>query len=42
MGPRFVFAALFIAFGVAIVFATFNTIRHVSTHTSSIVKAATR
>jgi hypothetical protein len=30
------------AFGVAIVFATFTTIRHVSTHTSSTVKTATR
>jgi hypothetical protein len=37
MGPRFVFIALTIAFGVAVVFATATTIRQVHTATSSIV-----
>jgi hypothetical protein len=37
MGPRFVFIALTIAFGVAVVFATATTIRQVHTATSSTV-----
>ena len=36
MGPRFVFIALTIAFGVAVVFATATTIRQVHTATSSV------
>jgi hypothetical protein len=36
MGPRLVFAALLLAFGLAIVVATLTTIRHMSVHTSSV------
>jgi hypothetical protein len=36
MGPRLILAALLLAFGVAIVFATLTTIRQVNVHTSSV------
>jgi hypothetical protein len=35
MGPRFIFAALLLAFGIAILFATLTTMRHVNVHASS-------
>jgi hypothetical protein len=35
MGPRFIFAVLLLAFGLAIVFATLTTMRQVNVHTSS-------
>jgi hypothetical protein len=42
MGPRFVFTALIVAFGIALVFATFTTVRHVSTYSSSLVHQTAR
>ena len=36
MGPRLIFAALLLAFGLAIVFATLTTMRHLNVHTSSV------
>lgn len=36
MGPRFIFAALLIAFGFALVLATLTTMRHVSMHSTSL------
>jgi hypothetical protein len=42
MGPRFAFAALIIAFGIAITFATLTTIRHVQLHTTSAVGTIAR
>jgi len=42
MGPRFVFTALILAFGVALVFATLTTLHHVSMHTSVVVGNAPR
>jgi hypothetical protein len=35
MGPRFIFAVLLLAFGLAIVFATLTTMRQVNVHASS-------
>jgi hypothetical protein len=35
MGPRFVFAVLIFAFGVALTLATITTIRHVTMHDST-------
>jgi hypothetical protein len=35
MAPRFIFAALIVAFGIAITLATITTVRHLSLHTSS-------
>ena len=37
MAPRFVFAALILAFGVALVFAAWTTAHHVSTHSSAAI-----
>jgi hypothetical protein len=34
MGPRFIFAALTLAFGVALVLATLTTMRQMSVHSS--------
>jgi hypothetical protein len=42
MGPKFVFMALTIAFGVAVVFAAATTIRQVQTATSSIAHPIAR
>jgi hypothetical protein len=42
MGPKFVFVALTIAFGVAVAFATATTIRQVHTATSSIAHPVAR
>ncbi|SDR90109.1 hypothetical protein SAMN05444158_0359 [Bradyrhizobium canariense] len=42
MGPRFIFAALIVAFGIVIALATLTTIRHVNLHTSSAVRATAR
>ena len=42
MGPKFVFVALIVAFGVAVAFATATTIRQVHTANRSIVHPITR
>jgi hypothetical protein len=36
MGPRFIFAALTLAFGAALLLAALTTVYHVSVHTSSV------
>jgi hypothetical protein len=42
MAPRFVFAALLFAFGIASVFATWTTLRQVSANTTAVVRGSSR
>ena len=41
MGPRFIFAALTLAFGVAFVLATLTTMHQMSVHSSSVPTVTT-